>query len=153
VLQPGDLTVSNQIGTGTTIDLAGANTFHVRPLNQTQTPFSSTAIQATLRIAAWRAGIGDSPLWIPVQDASCAAATGAAGGIVGNGARFDLTCTWTPLAPQACTYRPDLAPGCTPGGLGMRFAQQAIFVELRSAGAPIAFSNASAAATFSFAAH
>lgn len=52
VLLPGDLTVSNPIGTGTTIDLAGTNTFHVRPLNQTQTPFSSTAIQATLRIAA-----------------------------------------------------------------------------------------------------
>jgi hypothetical protein len=151
-LGPEDLTVTNQIGTGTTIDVAGANTFHVRPLNQTQTPFTATAIGATLRIADWRSGVGDSPLWLPFPDASCAAA-GGSGGIVGNGARFDLTCTWTPTAAQGCDYRPDLAPGCTPEAIGTRFAQQGILVELSSTAAPIAFASGSAAATFGFAAH
>ncbi|HEY6475440.1 MAG TPA: hypothetical protein VI456_02600, partial [Polyangia bacterium] len=151
-LGPGDLTVTNQIGTGTTIDVAGANTFHVRPLNQTQTPFTATAIRAALRIADWRSGVGDSPLWLPFPDASCAAA-GGSGGIVGNGARFDLTCTWTPTAAEACDYRPDLAPGCTPEAIGTRFAQQGILVELSSTAAPIAFASGSAAPTFSFAAH
>jgi hypothetical protein len=78
---------------------------------------------------------------------------GLCGAIVGHGARFDLTCTWTPSAAQACDYRPDLAPGCTPETIGTRFAQQCILAELASTAAPIAFSSSSACATFSFGAH
>ncbi len=151
-LQPGDISVSNQIGAGTTIDVAGANTFHIKPLNQTQALYAPNAIQASLRIADWRAGIGDSPLWLALPDASCASATGPATGTVGTGQRFDLVCTWTPTAAQACDYRPDLSPGCTTDAVGSRFAQQGILVELSSAvGVP--FASGSAAATLGFAAH
>ena len=149
-LQSGDLSVSNQIGAGTTIDVTGLNTFHLRPLNSTPTTISATAIQATLRIADWHNGIGDAPLWLPVPDATCSAASGAAGATVASGARFNLTCTWTPSSVQTCTYRPDFSPGCQPSNIGFRYFQQAIFVELGSAGAPVAFSSGSAAATFTF---
>ena len=151
-LQPGDLSVSNSIGTGTTIDVAGANTFHVRPLNQTQTLWSAGALAASLRIADWRAGVGDSPLWLAFPDATCAAAAQASG-TVAPGARFDLTCTWTPTAPEACDYRPDLAPGCSPDTIGSRFAQQAILAELSSTATLIVFPSVSASATFSFGTH
>jgi hypothetical protein len=152
-LAPGDLTVSNQIGSGTTIDVAGANTFHVKPLNQTQTVYAPSAIAASLRIADWRAGVGDSPLWLAFPDASCATAMESASGTVGTGQRFDLVCTWTPTAAQACDYRPDLSPGCTPDTVGSRYAQQGIFVELFSTAVAVPFASSSAAAAFSFGAH
>ena len=151
-LQPGDLSVSNQIGGGTTIDVAGGNTFHIRPLNQTQTLWSAGAIQASLRIADWHAGVGDSPLWLAFPDATCAAAAQASG-TVATGSRFDLTCTWTPTAPAACDYRPDLAPGCSPDTIGSRFAQQAILADLSSTATLIVFPSVSASATFSFGTH
>jgi len=149
-LQASDISVTNQIGNGTTIDVTGLNTFHLRPVNATQTTFSATAIRASLRIADWHNGIGDAPLWLPVPDATCSAASGAAGGMVAGGARFNLTCTWTPSSVQTCTYRPDFSPGCQPSNIGFRYFQQAIFVELGSAGTPVAFSSGSAAATFTF---
>ncbi|HVU52256.1 MAG TPA: hypothetical protein VHL80_16295, partial [Polyangia bacterium] len=154
-LQPADISVTNQIGPGgAIIDVSGLNTFHVQPLNETQTALSPMAVQATLRIADWHASIGDSPLWLPIPDATCAAATGSEGGPVAGGARFDLTCTWTPNAVQRCSYRPDLSPaGCTPDTTGPLFAQQAILVELAAAGTPVTFSSGSAATTFSFASH
>ena len=151
-LQASDISVTNQIGNGTTIDVTGLNTFHLRPVNATQTTFSATAIRASLRIADWHNGIGDAPLWLPVPDATCSAASGAAGGMVAGGARFNLTCTWTPSSVQTCTYRPDFSPGCQPSNIGFRYFQQAIFVELGSAGTPVAFSSGSAAATFTFSA-
>jgi hypothetical protein len=111
------------------------------------------AVQATLRIADWKAGVGDAPLWIPVPDGTCQPATGAGIGNVVSGGRFDLTCSWGLSAVQVCTYRPDFAPGCFPGALGFRFAQQAIYVELSSAGSPLTFSSGSAATIFTFSAH
>jgi hypothetical protein len=149
-LQSGDLSITNQIGTGAIIDVTGLNTFHLRPLNSTPTAVGATAIKASLRIADWHNGIGDAPLWLPVPDATCMAATGAAGGMVASGTRFDLTCTWTPSSVQTCTYRPDYSPGCQPSNIGFRYFQQAIFVELGSAGTPITFSSGSAAAIFTF---
>jgi hypothetical protein len=150
-LQSGDITVVNTIGAGTTIDVASANTFHVRPLNETTATWAGNAIGASLRIADWGTGIGDSPLWLAVPDASCAGATGS--GVVPAGSRFDLACNWTLTTGQRCDYRPDLAPGCTPDSIGARFAQQAIFVELTSSGIPITFPSSSAATTFSFGTH
>ena len=59
-LQSGDITVVNTIGAGTTIDVASANTFHVRPLNETTATWAGNAIGASLEDR--RLGHGDRRL-------------------------------------------------------------------------------------------
>ena len=145
-----DITVSNSKGAGTDLDVNSANTFHVKPINNTTTVYNPNSIKSLLRLADWGSAVGDSPRWIPVPDPSCASATGtgAAGSITG-GTRFDLTCTWSLTAGQKCAYRPDLFPGCTPDP-GPRYHHQCIMADLSSAAGPIAFSTDSAWNNFDF---
>jgi hypothetical protein len=149
-LENDDISVTNALGTGTSIDVNSANTFDARPKNNTTTAYNPDSIKAHLRIADWGSAVGDSPRWITVPDPSCEAAigTGAVASITG-GTRFDLKCAWTLTAGQKCAYRPDLFPGCTPDP-GPRYKHQCILTELQSNGAPIPFSKSSAWNNFDF---
>jgi hypothetical protein len=148
-LQAGDVSVTSALGAGTVIDLSSTNTFHVKPLNSTVTPYNPNAIQARLRIADWGTGVGDAPKWVDVPDPSCQSAVETATGVVATNARFDLTCSWKLTAGQRCAYRPDLFPGCTPNP-GPRYSQQCILVELSSTAVSIPFSSSSACGSFTF---
>lgn len=150
-LENGDISVTNAIGTGTTIDVNSANNFDAKPLNNTTTTYNPDSIKARFRIADWGSAVGDSPRWITVPDPGCEAALGTgAPGTITPTTRFDLKCSWTLTAGQKCAYRPDLSPpGCTPDP-GPRYAHQCILVELGSNGAPIPFQKSSAWNNFDF---
>ena len=147
-LQSEDITVDNALGSGTTIDINSANTFHVKPTNATATTYAGNAIQARLRIADWGSSLGANPQWDPVPDPSCAAATGASASMVGTGVPFDLHCSWTLTPGQQCDYGHDA--GCTPDASGFRFPHQCIIADLTSPSVVVPFSTSSAWNNFNF---
>lgn len=152
VIDHGDITVTNAIGTaGTMIDVNSANHFDVKPTNQTTATYHGNDIKAKLRLADWGSAVGDSPQWITVPGPGCDVATGSSTAMVTGGNHFDLnSCSWTLNATQQCDFRPDLFPGCTPDALGTRDAHQCILAELSSSGLPIQFNSQSSWNNFNF---
>lgn len=143
-----DISVTNALGTGTTLDVNSTNNFNVRPTNFTATSYNGNAIQARLRIADWGSSLGNNPQWDAVPDPSCAAATGPLNPQVGQNGQFDLTCSWTLTPGQKCDY--GHADGCAPDSGGFKYPHQCIIADLTSPVVTVPFSTSSAWNNFNF---
>ena len=112
---------------GTRIDLAGANTFHLAPVNHTGSTWAQASLLASLRISDWGPARYAAPTWRALP--GCGATVAGAGSFA-DGASDDLSCTWTPSANERCAY--DATLGCA-STLGTKSRAQCYFIELRTA--------------------